>query len=159
MHADRHEHGQKYWAEAVSTANFLQNILPNRGIKKTPYELWNKQTADVGRLRIFGLKGYTHVSKEKRRKLDDKATLLTFVGYSLESKAYRRTHKLSRCQRTKGFRGGLQHQEQYIQKIVVRFGLEDAKISKIPMDTGYRKIIGDKKPMVSNDIVTSGSRY
>ncbi|KMQ86153.1 gag-pol polyprotein [Lasius niger] len=80
---------KRYWAEAVSTANFLQNILPNREIEKTPYELWNKQTADVDRLRIFGSKGYTHVPKEKRRKLDDKATLLTFVGYSMESKAYR----------------------------------------------------------------------
>ncbi|KMQ86152.1 retrovirus-related pol polyprotein from transposon tnt 1-94 [Lasius niger] len=43
-------------------------------------------------------------------------------------------------------------QEQYIQKIFEWFGLEDAKISKIPMDTGYLKIIGDKKPMVNSDI-------
>lgn len=38
---------------------------------------------------IFGSKGYTHVPKEKRRKLEDMATLLTFVDYSTKSKAYR----------------------------------------------------------------------
>lgn len=43
-------------------------------------------------------------------------------------------------------------QEQYIQKIVEKFGLEDAKISKIPMDAGYLKLIGDKRPMVNGDI-------
>jgi hypothetical protein len=42
-------------------------------------------------------------------------------------------------------------QAQYIQKIIDRFGLQDAKISKIPMDTGYLKIAHDGKAMSNSD--------
>lgn len=31
---------KKYWAEAVYTANYLQNILPTKPANKTPYQLW-----------------------------------------------------------------------------------------------------------------------
>jgi transposase InsO family protein len=80
---------KKYWAEAVNTACYLQNILPSKAIDKTPFELWNRRKPDVKHLHIFGCKGYAHLPKEKRRKLDQKAISLTFVGYSAESKAYR----------------------------------------------------------------------
>jgi hypothetical protein len=80
---------KKYWAEAVNTACYLQNILPSKAVYKTPFELWNRRKPDVKHLHIFGCKGYAHLPKEKRRKLDEKAISLTFVGYSAESKAYR----------------------------------------------------------------------
>jgi transposase InsO family protein len=80
---------KKYWAEAVNTACYLQNILPSKAVDKTPFELWNRRKPDVKHLHIFGCKGYAHLPKEKRRKLDEKAISLTFVGYSAESKAYR----------------------------------------------------------------------
>lgn len=83
----------RYWAEAVNTANFLQNILPSTAIEKTPYELWYGRKASVDNLRIFGCEGYTLIPKEKRRKLEDKSLLLTFVGYSTESKGYRMLDK------------------------------------------------------------------
>lgn len=41
-------------------------------------------------------------------------------------------------------------QEEYIEKIVERYGLGDAKISKIPLNTGYFKASENKKPMVNN---------
>lgn len=78
-----------YWTEAVNTACYLQNILPTKAIDKTPYEIWNKRMANVEHLHIFGCKIYVHIPKKKRRKLDEKAILLTFVGYLTESKAYR----------------------------------------------------------------------
>jgi hypothetical protein len=80
---------KKYWAEAVNTACYLQNILPSKAVDKTPFELWNRRKPDVKHLHIFGCKGYAHLPNEKRRKLDEKAISLTFVGYSAESKAYR----------------------------------------------------------------------
>ena len=92
----------KYWAEAVNTANYLQNRLPTRATDKTPYELWYSRNPDVGNLHIFGYKAYVHVPKEQRRKLDVKANPFIFVGYSEESKAYRlldpatKTQKISR---------------------------------------------------------------
>lgn len=80
---------KKYWAEAVDTACYLQNMLPSKAVGRTPFELWSGRKANVEHLHIFGCKGYAHIPKEKRRKLDDKAKPLTFVGYSTESKAYR----------------------------------------------------------------------
>jgi hypothetical protein len=80
---------KKYWAEAVNTACYRQNILPSKAVDKTPFEVWNRRKPDVKHLHIFGCKGYALLPKEKRRKLDEKAILLTFVGYSAESKAYR----------------------------------------------------------------------
>lgn len=38
-------------------------------------------------------------------------------------------------------------QVQYFQKIINKFGLQDAKISKTPLDTGYIKIARDGKAM------------
>lgn len=79
----------KYWGEAVATANYLQNRLPTRTTAKTPYELWFSQIPDLTRIKQFGCEAYVHIPKEKRRKLDEKAKKLIFTGYSEESKAYR----------------------------------------------------------------------
>ena len=40
-------------------------------------------------LYIFGCAAYRHIDDQQRKKLDDKAEKLIFVGYSEESKAYR----------------------------------------------------------------------
>ena len=37
---------------------------------------------------MFGCVAYAHVSKEKRKKLDEKGVKCIFIGYNLESKAY-----------------------------------------------------------------------
>jgi len=80
---------QKYWGEAVITANHLQNRLPVEGRELTPYETWNKRKPDLSYIKRFGSTAYVAVPKEKRQKLDDKATKLTFVGYENGTKGYR----------------------------------------------------------------------
>uniref|UniRef100_A0AAG5D8R7 Endonuclease n=1 Tax=Anopheles atroparvus TaxID=41427 RepID=A0AAG5D8R7_ANOAO len=80
---------QRYWAEALNTAVYLQNILPTKAAKLSPFEPWHKVKPDVKHLRVFGCNAWVHVPKEKRKKLSDTAKQLTFVGYSLEHKAYR----------------------------------------------------------------------
>lgn len=80
---------KKYWGEAVNMANFLQNKLPTKAKEKTPFELWYSRTPDVGDSKIFSSEAYIHIPKEQRRKLDQKAKKLIFVGYSEESKAFR----------------------------------------------------------------------
>ena len=40
------------------------------------------QKPNVEDLQIFGYEAYVQIPKEQRRKLDDKAEKLTFVGYS-----------------------------------------------------------------------------
>ena len=80
---------QRYWAEALSTAVHLQNILPTKPLDATPYELWTGVKPKVDHLRIFGCSAWVHIPKVKRKKLDATAQKLTFVGYSPEHKAYR----------------------------------------------------------------------
>ncbi|CEG36319.1 retrovirus-related pol polyprotein from transposon tnt 1-94, partial [Plasmopara halstedii] len=55
-----------YWGEAVMTAMFLQN-----------------------RLKVFGCHAFVHIPKEKRSKVDAKAVLCRFSGYSEHQKTYR----------------------------------------------------------------------
>jgi len=43
------------WAEAVSTAVYVQNRCPHRVVKgKTPEEAFTEEKPEVGHLRIFG---------------------------------------------------------------------------------------------------------
>ena len=81
--------GKRYWGEAIHTACYLQNRLPTRSTGKTPYELWFNKKPDRKHLHIFGCAAYRHIEDQLRKKLDDKAEKLIFVGYSDESKAYR----------------------------------------------------------------------
>lgn len=88
-----------YWGEAIMTAIYLQNRLPTSATGKTPYELWFGKKPTFHHLKIFGSQAYVFIPKEKRKKLDQKAELLIFVGYSEETKGYRflnkRTNKIT----------------------------------------------------------------
>ncbi len=78
------------WAEAVATAVVLKNISPTSALKeKTPAELWTGRKPNAASLRIFGCQAYVQVPDGKRGKLDAKSIPCIFVGYSLQSKAYR----------------------------------------------------------------------
>ena len=79
----------KYWGEAVLTANFIQNRLPSRPIDKTPYELWTGNKPDLSFMQKFGADCYAYVPQQLRRKLDEKAIRLKFVGYDRDTKGYR----------------------------------------------------------------------
>lgn len=81
--------GYRFWAEAVMTANYIQNRLPTRPIQVTPYEGWNDSKPDLKHFKIFGSKCFVHVPAAKRRKLDNRADSMIFVGYDNQSKAYR----------------------------------------------------------------------
>ncbi|CAF4953476.1 unnamed protein product [Pieris macdunnoughi] len=72
-----------FWAEAVNTAVYLRNRSIASGLdNKTPIEIWTGTKPDVSNLRIFGSKAMVHIPKEKRLKLDRKATDGILVGYS-----------------------------------------------------------------------------
>lgn len=78
-----------YWGEAVVTAAFIQNHLTTRSTNKIPIEIWEGKQANKIKFEIFGSLSLVHIPKEKRKKLDQKAKYLIFVGYSEESKAFR----------------------------------------------------------------------
>jgi transposase InsO family protein len=79
----------KYWGEAVTTANYLQNLLPTRDRLKTPYEYWEGVKPKLTHTRRFGCVAYAVTPPEKRQKLDCKARKFTFVGYAEGTKGYR----------------------------------------------------------------------
>lgn len=80
---------KRLWAEAVNTANYIQNRLINRVTGTIPYEKWFGKKPEMLDLHPFGCEVYVHIPKEKRRKLDEKAEKKIFVGYDEESKGYR----------------------------------------------------------------------
>ncbi|CAH9081524.1 unnamed protein product [Cuscuta europaea] len=78
----------QFWSEAVATAVYLLNISPTKAVQDaTPFEVWRLKKPTVSHLKIFGCIAYTLVNL--RTKLDDKTEKCIFVGYSVQSKAYR----------------------------------------------------------------------
>ena len=81
---------KKFWAEGVNTSVYLLNRLPTKALEfKTPYEIWYGVTPSLKHLKVFGSICYVHVPKIKRDKLDQKADIGIFVGYSSNTKGYR----------------------------------------------------------------------
>jgi transposase InsO family protein len=82
-----------FWAETANTTVFLQNRLPTKLLEeKTPFEVWYNYKPSLSFLKIFGSICFVHVPQIKRDKLDNKAILGIFVGYSAISKAYKVYH-------------------------------------------------------------------
>jgi len=79
------------WTEAVGTAAYLRNHIPNRGIiNTTPYNEWYGKKPNVAHLRVFGAKAFVHIPDSMRRKMDPKARKTIFVGYDrFTDKVYR----------------------------------------------------------------------
>lgn len=80
----------KLWAEGIFTAAYVINrTRMSLQRPKPPYEQWFNREAKLDKLLPFGTIAYSHIPKEKRRKLDKKAEKEYFVGYSEDVKAFR----------------------------------------------------------------------
>ena len=82
---------KSFWAEAIATSVYVRNRLPTAAIRDhiTPYERWYGKKPNISNARVFGSLAYAHIPDELRQKLDVKADVMMFVGYSEQSKAYR----------------------------------------------------------------------
>jgi len=78
-----------WWAEAVNTANHIQNRVNSQALRCTPYEKMFGKPPKMDDLHKFGEDVYIKVPDVKRRKLDDKAEKMKFLGYDMNSKGYR----------------------------------------------------------------------
>nr|GEZ72476.1 retrovirus-related Pol polyprotein from transposon TNT 1-94 [Tanacetum cinerariifolium]GEZ74697.1 retrovirus-related Pol polyprotein from transposon TNT 1-94 [Tanacetum cinerariifolium] len=78
------------WAKAIATACFTQNysIIHHR-FNKTPYELINGRKQDISFLYVFGALCYPKNDREDIGKLEEKGDIGFFIGYSVDSCAYR----------------------------------------------------------------------
>jgi hypothetical protein len=77
-------------AEATNTACYIHNrVTLRKGTSSTLYELWKERKPTVKHFHVFGSKCYILADREQRRKLDPKSDEGIFLGYSINSKAYR----------------------------------------------------------------------
>nr|GEV98165.1 zinc finger, CCHC-type [Tanacetum cinerariifolium] len=81
-----------FWGEAMLTACYLLNRVPNKRNKTTPYELWYKKRPNLAFLRVWGCRAVVRLSDPKRKALGEKGIDCIFVGYAKHSKAYRDDH-------------------------------------------------------------------
>ncbi|GKB47915.1 ribonuclease H-like domain-containing protein [Tanacetum coccineum] len=79
-----------FWAEAVNTACYVQNrVLVVKPHNKTPYELFHGRTPTLSFMRPFRCPITILNTIDHLGKFDCKADECFFVGYSLNSKAFR----------------------------------------------------------------------
>ncbi|GJT94082.1 putative ribonuclease H-like domain-containing protein [Tanacetum coccineum] len=79
-----------FWAEAVNTACYVQNrVLVVKPHNKTPYELFRGRTPTLSFMRPFGCHVTILNTLDYLGKFDGKSDEGFFVGYSLNSKAFR----------------------------------------------------------------------
>ena len=75
-----------FWIEAVCILNHSYT----KALKgKTPLEAYSGKKPSIAHFRVFGCECYAHVPDQTRTKLEAKSRKCIFLGYSLESKAYR----------------------------------------------------------------------
>nr|GEU28968.1 ribonuclease H-like domain-containing protein [Tanacetum cinerariifolium] len=79
-----------FWAEAVNTACYVQNrVLVVKPHNKTPYKLFRGRTPTLSFIRPFGSHVTILNTLDYLSKFDGKADEGFFIGYSLNSKAFR----------------------------------------------------------------------
>ena len=72
----------EFWAEAISTAVYLQNHSPTISLPGiTPFECFFNRKPDVSNLKVFGCLAFAHVPKSQHKKFDKKSKKTVFVGY------------------------------------------------------------------------------
>nr|GEV46647.1 zinc finger, CCHC-type [Tanacetum cinerariifolium] len=67
----------------------VEDGVPNKRNKTTPYELWYKKRPNLSFLRVWGCRAVVRLSGPKRKTLGEKGIDCIFVGYAEHSKAYR----------------------------------------------------------------------
>ncbi|CAL9005708.1 unnamed protein product [Prunus brigantina] len=79
-----------FWAEAISTACYTSNrVFFRPHTKSTPYEIWKGKKPNIKHLWTFGSKCYIHKDRESLGKFDGRGDVGIFLGYSMNSKAYK----------------------------------------------------------------------
>lgn len=78
-----------FWGEAMLTACFILNRVPNKRNKVTPYELWYKKKLSLSYLKVWGCRAIVRLPGPKRKILGEKGIDCIFIGYAKHSITYR----------------------------------------------------------------------
>ncbi|KAK0578805.1 hypothetical protein LWI29_016460 [Acer saccharum] len=78
------------WAEAINTACYIGNrVFLRPGTRNISYELWKGKRPNVSYFHTFGSKCYILNDHDQLGKFDAKSDEGIFIGYALNSRAYR----------------------------------------------------------------------
>nr|GEX83431.1 hypothetical protein [Tanacetum cinerariifolium] len=78
-----------FWDEAMLTACYLLNRVPDKKNMTTPYELWTKKKPTLSYLRVWGCRVAVRLLDPKLKTLGERDIKCIFVGYAEHSKAFR----------------------------------------------------------------------
>ncbi|PKU81836.1 Retrovirus-related Pol polyprotein from transposon TNT 1-94 [Dendrobium catenatum] len=89
----------KFWLDAISTANYLINRLPCKPLAlRSPYQLLFHKTPDYMHLRTFGCLCYPWMQPYTHNKFEPRSQQCLFLGYSMQHKGCKcynlHTHKV-----------------------------------------------------------------
>jgi transposase InsO family protein len=78
-----------FWGEAVATAVYILNRSPTQSLDgQTPYEVWHGTKPSVHHMCMFGCVAHVKQGNKRLTKLEDRSTLMVFIGYEPGSKAW-----------------------------------------------------------------------
>ncbi|GJX98716.1 zinc finger, CCHC-type containing protein [Tanacetum coccineum] len=80
---------QGFWGEAMLTAYYLLNRVPNKRNMIIPYELWTKRKPNLNYLRVWGCRVVVRLPDPKLKTLGEIGIECIFVGYAKHSNAFR----------------------------------------------------------------------
>jgi transposase InsO family protein len=79
-----------FWGEAVLTAVFILNRSPTQSVEgRTPYEVWHGKKPSIDYFHTFGCVAHVKQGNKRLSKLEDRSTMMVFIGYEPGSKAWR----------------------------------------------------------------------
>ncbi|KAL6521608.1 hypothetical protein OROGR_018177 [Orobanche gracilis] len=77
------------WGKAVLTVNYILNKIPRKGKNVTPYELWKGRKPSYKYLKVWGCLAKVEMPLPKQVKIGPKTVDCIFIGYAINSSAYR----------------------------------------------------------------------
>ncbi|GJY98389.1 zinc finger, CCHC-type containing protein [Tanacetum coccineum] len=80
---------QGFWGEAILTACYLLNRVPNKRNMITPYELWTKKKPNLNYLRVWGCRAVVRLRDPKLKTLGERGIECIFFGYVEHSKDFK----------------------------------------------------------------------
>jgi hypothetical protein len=76
------------WGEVMLTVAFILNRSPTQSVDgRTPHEVWHGTKPSVTYLRTFGYDAHVKQGSKTLTKVEDRSTMMLFIGYESGSKA------------------------------------------------------------------------
>lgn len=80
---------QNLWGEAILSANHILNKIPHKDKVESPYELWKGRKPSYKYLKVWGCLAKVQIPKPKQVRIGPKTIDCVFIGYAINSSAYR----------------------------------------------------------------------